>query len=231
LILFDPYLVNIIEGAWLTLVVAFGSLLIAIALGLAGALGKLSRFRALRIVATLYSSVVRGVPDLVLMLLVFYGGQLAINQLLSLSGSNASVDIDPLSAGIATIGFIYGAYLTETFRGAILAIPPGQAEAARAFGMSSARVVISIITPQMIRFALPGFTNIWLVLIKATALVSIIGLTDMMYRAKQASGATHAAFVYFLAAGAVYLLITTVSLWILGALMRRFSRGVRQASA
>ena len=227
----DPYLVNIVAGAWLTLVVAFGSLAVAIALGLLGALSKLSTVAVLRIGATLYSTVVRGVPDLVLMLLVYYGGQIAINQLLAALGSDTSIDVEPLTAGILTIGFIYGAYLTETFRGAILAIPRGQAEAARAFGMSRFRVVISIVSPQMIRFALPGFTNIWLVLVKATALVSIIGLTDMMYRAKQASGATQTAFVYFLAAGAVYLAITTVSLWLLKGLDAHYSRGVRRANA
>jgi arginine/ornithine transport system permease protein len=231
LIPIDPYVVNIVAGAWLTLVVAFGSLAVAITLGLIGALAKLSGVFVLRAAATLYSTLVRGVPDLVLMLLIYYGGQIAINQLISAAGSEANIDVDPLTAGILTIGFIYGAYLTETFRGAILAIPRGQAEAARAFGMSRLRVVVSIITPQMIRFALPGFTNIWLVLVKATALVSIIGLTDMMYRAKQASGATQTAFTYFLAAGAVYLLITTISLWLLKGLDAHYSRGVKRANA
>ncbi len=226
----DPYLVNIISGAGLTLVVGLGSLALATLLGLLGALAKLSASRALRVVAQLYSSVVRGIPDLVLMLLVFYGGQMGINQLLAAMGSDASVDVEPISAGMITIGFIYGAYLTETFRGAILSIPQGQAEAGLAFGMSRLRVTASIVAPQMVRFALPGFANTWLVLLKATALVSIIGLNDMMYRAKQASGATREPFVYFITAGVVYLVITSVSLIVLRMLETRFSRGVRRAS-
>ena len=226
----DPYLVNIISGAGLTLVVGLGSLAVAMVLGLFGALAKLSGSRTLRIMAQLYSSVIRGIPDLVLMLLVFYGGQMGINQLLADIGSEATVDVEPISAGIITIGFIYGAYLTETFRGAIQSIPSGQAEAALAFGMSRLRVTASIIAPQMVRFALPGFANTWLVLLKATALVSIIGLNDMMYRAKQASGATREPFVYFITAGLVYLVITSCSLIVLRMLETRFSRGVRQVS-
>jgi His/Glu/Gln/Arg/opine family amino acid ABC transporter permease subunit len=227
----DPYLINILAGAGLTLVVGISSLMIATALGLLAALAKLSAARPLRMFAQLYSGVVRGVPDLVLMLLVFYGGQIGLNQLLAALGSEASIDVEPLSAGILTIGFIYGAYLSEIFRGAILAIPVGQAEAAEAFGMSRWRVTKSIVAPQMVRFALPGFTNTWLVLVKATALVSIIGLNDMMYRAKQASGATQSPFIYFLTAGAIYLVITSASLLVLKALEHRFSRGVRRASA
>ena len=227
----DPYLVNILAGAGLTITVGIGSLLVATLLGLAAALAKLSGSRALRLFAQTYSGIVRGVPDLVLMLLVFYGGQIGINQLLAAFGSDASIDVEPLSAGILTIGFIYGAYLSEIFRGAILAIPSGQAEAGLAFGMSRLRVTASIVAPQMVRFALPGFTNTWLVLVKATALVSIIGLNDMMYRAKQASGATQSPFIYFLSAGAVYLVITSASLLVLKVLETRFSRGVRRANA
>jgi arginine/ornithine transport system permease protein len=227
----DPYLISIIEGAGLTLAVGLGSLVIATVLGLLSALAKLSGRRILRALAQIYSSVIRGIPDLVLMLLVFYGGQMGINQLLAAMGSEASVDIEPISAGILTIGFIYGAYLSEVFRGAILSIPPGQAEAGYAFGMSRLRVTTAIVAPQMVRFALPGYANTWLVLVKATALVSIIGLNDMMYRAKQASGATRQPFIYFLTAGAVYLAITSLSLIALRLIEARFSRGVRRAQA
>jgi arginine/ornithine transport system permease protein len=226
----DGYTLNILGGAWLTVAVAIGSLAVALVLGLAGAAAKLSGRRALVVGATAYTTVIRGIPDLVLMLLVFYGGQTAVNALGASLGYEGNIDVDPFVAGVLTIGFIYGAYLTETFRGAILAIPRGQAEAGLAFGMRRRTVWWRIILPQMLRLALPSLTNNWLVLTKATALVSVIGLGDMMYRAKQAGGATRAAFLYFLIAAAVYLLITTLSLLGLRALEKRLDVGVRRVA-
>ena len=132
-------------------------------------------------IASSYTTVIRGVPDLVVMLLVFYGGTIGINHLLEMSGSKATLDINPFVAGVLTLGFIYGAYMTETFRGAILSIPKGQMEAAWAFGMGRTQTFLRITAPQMVRYALPGFTNNWLVLIKSTALVSLIGLKEMTY--------------------------------------------------
>ena len=129
-----------------------------------------------------------------------------------------------------TIGFIFGAYLTETFRGAIMAIPAGQREAGIAYGMSQWQVFARIIFPQMVRFALPGFTNNWLVLVKSTALVSVIGLSDMMSRAGHAAGATREPFTFYLTVAALYLLITGVSNLLLGMLQKRYALGVRTAS-
>ena len=110
------------------------------------------------------------------------------------------IDINPFIAGISTIGFIFGAYMTETFRGAILAVNRGQLEAGYAYGMSGIQVFSRILLPQMVRHALPGFGNNWLVLVKTTALVSIIGLDDMVRKAGMAAGATRNA-VYFLCRG------------------------------
>jgi His/Glu/Gln/Arg/opine family amino acid ABC transporter permease subunit len=224
----DGYLLSILGGAWLTVAVAVGSLAVAVVLGLAGAAAKLSGRRVLVFAATVYTTLIRGIPDLVLMLLVFYGGQTLVNLAVERLGYDGNIDVNPFVAGVITIGFIYGAYLTETFRGAIQAIPRGQAEAGVAFGMSPLQVMGRIVLPQMVRLALPGLTNNWLVLVKATALVSIIGLGDMMYRAKQASGATRSAFLYFLLAALVYLAITSFSLVALRLVEKRFSLGVRQ---
>ncbi len=224
------YLPNILDGATVTLTVALASLAIAVMLGLAGAAMKLSTSRAARSLATVYTTVIRGVPDLVLMLLIFYGGQLAINELAPRLGYAGYVDINPFLAGVLTIGFIFGAYLTETFRGAIMAIPAGQREAGIAYGMSARQVFGRIIFPQMVRFALPGFTNNWLVLIKATALVSLIGLQDMTYRAKQASAATREPFTFLLFAAGLFLLYTWVSHLLLGMLQKRYALGVRTAA-
>ena len=223
------YGASLLQGAALTLAVALGSLLLALVLGLAGATAKLSASTFWRRAATVYTTVIRGVPDLVLMMLIFYGGQIAVNALLNALGLE-SVDIDPFVAGVATLGFIFGAYFTETFRGAIQAVPKGQIEAGRAFGMSAWLVFRRITAPQMLRFAIPSFTNNWLVLVKSTALVSLIGLNDMLQKAQQAAGATRQPFTFYLAVGALYLAVTTVSVLALRALEQRVSRGAKVAA-
>ena len=222
------YYGSILHGALLTVGVSLAALVVAVVLGLLGAAAKLSGRRALVAAATLYTTVICGVPELVLMLLVFYGGSIGINKLLELSGTGATLDINPFGAGVMTLGFIYGAYMTETFRGAILAIPRGQFEAATAFGMGPLQVFLRITAPQMVRYALPGFTNNWLVLIKATALVSLIGLHEMTYLAKQASAATRSPFAFFLFTAALFLLYTWISLQVLHRLHARYSLGTRR---
>ncbi|MCS4292637.1 arginine/ornithine transport system permease protein [Comamonas sp. BIGb0152] len=224
----SDYFQSILMGSLLTVAVSLASAAIATVLGLLGASAKLSGRRPLVVLATVYTSVVRGIPELVMMLLIFYGGAIGLNTLLEKMGSESSVDLNPFVAGSFTIGFIYGAYMTETFRGAILAIPKGQMEAAWAFGMSPLKTFFRITLPQMVRYALPGFTNNWLVLIKATALVSLIGLQDMTYLAKQASAAAREPFIFFLFTAALYLVYTSVSLWALGRLNARYSLGTEK---
>jgi arginine/ornithine transport system permease protein len=224
----NAYYTAILQGSVLTVGVSLLALLVSIVLGLLGAAAKLSGRPVLVWVATTYTTVIRGVPDLVVMLLVFYGGTIGLNHLLELSGSQATVDINPFTAGVLTIGFIYGAYMTETFRGAILSIPKGQMEAAWAFGMGRTQTFLRITAPQMVRYALPGFTNNWLVLIKATALVSLIGLKEMTYIAKQASAATRSPFVFFLFTAALFLVYTSVSLYALKKLNARYSQGTQK---
>ncbi|MCA2998300.1 MAG: ABC transporter permease subunit [Rhodocyclaceae bacterium] len=224
------FLPTLLDGTLTTLGVAGASLVIAVLLGLVGAAAKLSRVPVIRWLASTYTTVVRGVPDLVLMLLIFFGGQIGINAAAAALGYEGYVDINPFVAGVATIGFIFGAYLTETFRGALMAIPAGQREAGLAFGMSPMRVFLRITFPQMVRLAIPGFTNNWLVLVKSTAIVSVIGLTDMMHSAGLAAGATREPFTFYLAAAAIYLAITSISLLALGALEKRVTVGLRRAA-
>jgi arginine/ornithine transport system permease protein len=224
----QSYFAVILQGAVLTVGVSLCALLVAIALGLTGAAAKLSGHPVLVALATTYTTLIRGIPELVLMLLVFYGGTIGLNNLLEWMGSEATVDIPPFAAGVLTIGFIYGAFMTETFRGAILAIPKGQMEAAWAFGMGRGQTFMRITLPQMVRYALPGFTNNWLVLIKATALVSLIGLKDMTYLAKQASAATRSPFLFFMFTGMLFLLYTWVSLVALKKVQARYSLGTRR---
>ena len=226
----SAYYTAILQGSALTVGVSLCALLVSIVLGLAGAAAKLSGHPVLVALATVYTTIIRGIPELVLMLLIFYGGTIGINHLLEWMGSETSVDINPFFAGVLTIGFIYGAYMTETFRGAMLSIPKGQLEAAVSFGMGNVQAFMRITAPQMVRYALPGFTNNWLVLIKATALVSLIGLQEMTYLAKQASAATRSPFEFFLFTAALFLIYTTVSLLVLRKLNARYSLGTKRGT-
>lgn len=220
---------TILDGAWLTVQLALLSMAVAVALGLLGAAFRLSPVRWLALMGETYATVIRGIPELVLILLIFFGGQDLVNRIAPLLGYEDYIDINPFVAGVGTLGFIYGAYLSETFRGAFMAIPKGQGEAGLAYGMSPLRVFLRILVPQMIRLAIPGITNNWLVLVKATALISLVGLQDMMARAKSAGDATREPFTYIILAAAVYLAITSVSLLVLRYLERRYSVGVKAA--
>lgn len=233
---------SLVEGAWVTLQVALLSLLLAAILGMLGALAKLSPYRWARAIATVYTTVIRGIPDLVLMMLIFFGGQMLLND--SLYNINEwlnnyfissdpnhewaqylpdYIEISPFVAGILTIGFIFGAYMAETFRGAIMAVDKGELEAAKAYGMSGVLAFRRILFPQMIRHALPGFGNNWLVLLKTTALVSIIGLDDMVRKGSLAAGTTQMPFTFYMTVAVIFLLFTTLSTSALKWAERRFS--------
>ncbi|EOW2769199.1 ABC transporter permease, partial [Acinetobacter baumannii] len=212
---------------WMTIQLALLSLLLSVIIGLIGASSKLSNIKALRYIATAYTTLIRSVPDLVIMLLLFYSLQLGLNQITEALQMD-QIDINPFVAGVITLAFIYGAYFTETFRGAFQSVPRGQIEAAMAYGMTPWQVFHRVLFPQMMRFALPGIGNNWQVLIKATALVSIIGLTDIVKITQDAGRSTMQLFFFSIVAAAIYLAITTVSNLILIWLERHYSAGVRK---
>ncbi len=219
----------LLEGARLTVLVGFASMVIAVFLGLIGAWGKLARSRIAQVAASTYTTVIRGIPELVLILLVYYGVPTLIQDIIAAAGREIIVDLNPFTAGVATIGFIYGAFATEVFRGAYLAIPKGQIEAARAMGMSPALTFRRITLPQMWRFALPGLGNVWMVLIKATALISVIQLPELMRNADIASRATRMPFTFYFAASLLYLVITIASMILQQKAEVWANRGVRRA--
>ncbi len=236
------YEASILKGAWLTVEVAVLSLLLAVILGMLGALAKMAPYRWARAVATLYTTIIRGIPDLVLMMLIFFGGQILLNNSLYsvnewlnewMTGRNPAhewteylpdyIDVSPFVAGVLTIGFIFGAYMAETFRGAIMAVDKGEMEAAKAYGMSGVMAFRRILLPQMIRHALPGFGNNWLVLLKTTALVSIIGLEDMVRVSSLAAGSTKMPFTFYMTVAVIFLFLTAVSTGLLKLVERKFS--------
>ena len=219
------YLPRLFQGALLTLAVAATSFFFSFVIGMIGAQMRLSRFAWVRAIASAYSSILRGVPELVWMLLLFFGIQMWLNQWTEYLGFGL-IEINPFTAGVLVLSLIYGAYFTETIRGAIMAIPPGQMEAGMAYGMSDWQILRRITFPLMMRFALPGIRNNWLALSKATAVVSIIGLEDVVRIANQAGAAEHQSLLFNLCAAVAFLLITIASLYFFKYLDRTYRKGI-----
>ncbi len=223
------YMPSIIDGTLMTIALAVVSVLLSVVLGMLGAWAKLSKSGLAQNIGGAYTTLIRGVPDLVLMLLLFFGGQMMLNRLGDTTGLWDYIEINQFVAGVLVIGFIYGAYLTETFRGAYMAIPRGQIEAGVACGMSGALVSRRIIWPLLVRYGLPSFGNNWLVLLKTTALVSVLGLQELVYNAFSAGRSTRQLFTFMLVALVMYLLLTAISDVGLRWLERKYSVGVRRA--
>jgi polar amino acid transport system permease protein len=178
----------------------------------------------LRDLLAVYTTVVRAVPELVLILILYYAVTDALNQALVAFGF-ARVQLSGLAAGIAVLGVVQGAYATEVLRGAILAVPPGQIEAARAMGMPPGLLARRITLPAMLSFALPGLANLWLVATKDTALLAVVGFGELTQETRQAAGATKAYFTFFMAAGMLYLALSLVSGTLFGRVERWARRG------
>ncbi len=217
------------DGVQITLLVAVCAMTLALVMGLIGAWGKLSQSKVAHGAANTYTTVIRGVPELLLILIVYYGTPTLIQGILEDFGYDVILDINPFLAGCITIGFIYGAFSTEVFRGAILAVDKGQIEAAYATGMSRMLMARRILLPQMWRFALPGLGNVWMVLIKATSLISIIQLPELLRNADIAARAVHLPFTFYFAASLIYLGLTVVSMVVQGRAEAWANRGVRRA--
>ena len=222
------YMPLILSGAFLTLQLALVTLALSMVLGLIGASMMMSKVGFIRRLAVAYSTVIRGVPDLVWMLLIYYGAQILINDWADRL-EVVPIELNPFMAGVLTLSVIFGAYFSETFRGAILAVPKGLPEAGHAYGMSPWQVFKRITFPLLMRFALPGIRNNWQVLIKSTALVSIIGLADLVKAAQDAGKSTYQLFYFLVLAALIYLLITSASNFVLRRLERRYSAGAREA--
>jgi His/Glu/Gln/Arg/opine family amino acid ABC transporter permease subunit len=205
------YAPMVLSGLGLTVKLALFSVALSIVFGVFGALLKLSSNLSCQRVGNAYTLLIRGIPDLVLMLLIYFGGQTLLNSIGHATGAWDYIEISAFWAGCVTIGFIFGAYMTETFRGAFMALDKGQLEAAQACGFSRKQIFINIVWPQIIPLALPSFTNNWLVLLKTTALVSIIGLQDVMYNANQAGRTSQEPFMFLVLAFFIYLFLTLLS--------------------
>lgn len=215
----------ILQGALVTLEIALLAYAIGLLLGLLGASARLSHWRPLQATAVGYSTLVRAIPELLLIILLYYAGPQAFNSALDALGWDGSLAISGFATAVGVLAFVQGAYMTEVFRGAILAIPRGQLEAADAYGFSRWIRFRRIVVPAMLPNALPGMSNLWLILIKDTALVSVIGFEELFFTAQQAAASTRSYFLFYAVAGALYLVMTLGSNVLFGRAERYVRRG------
>jgi polar amino acid transport system permease protein len=211
-------------GLLLTVNISVFAYGLAIFLGLCGAMGKLAGGKWLRMVLDGYTTLVRAIPDLVLLLLLYYAGTDGINRMLVAIGLGP-IEINGLVAAIVVLGFVYGAYATEVMRAAIQAVPVGQTEAAKAYGMSPLLGFRRVTLPAMLPYAIPGMANVWLNVSKASALISVVGFTELALATKQAAGVSKLYLMFYVFTLLVYLSITLVSNQLFGWLERRVRRG------
>ncbi|AQQ05698.1 ABC transporter permease [Roseibium algicola] len=215
----------LLAGFAASLQLAVGGFGLGLLIGIGGAFGKLYGGPILRDLLEVYTTVIRAVPELVLILLLYYAGTDAVNTLLMLVGL-PRVDISGLAAGIFVIGVVQGAYSTEVLRGAIKAVPPGQIEAARAYGMSPFKTLRRITLPAMLPYAIPGLSNLWLIATKDTALLAVVGFSELTLVTRQAAGSTKAYMLFYCAAGVMYLTLTLVSNRVIAHIEKRARRGI-----
>jgi polar amino acid transport system permease protein len=210
---------QLLAGAGVTIALAFAALIFGLLLGLLGAAAKLSPIPWISIPVAGFFNLLRGVPEFLILLIVYFGAANVLGDRLAFG---------PFGAGVFALGMVFGSYASETLRGGFLAVPPGQMDAARAFGMNPTQGFFRIRLPQAWRFALPGIGNLWQGLLKDTSLVSVLGLEEILRKARIAAEVTKHPFTFYLAAMAMYLAIVSVSNPAFAWLERRASRGVRR---
>ncbi|UWQ74031.1 ABC transporter permease [Leisingera sp. M658] len=214
---------NLLRGLANSLQIAIGAYGLGLAIGLFGAYGKLYGGKVTRDLLAIYTTVIRAVPELVLILILYYVGSDIINKISEGLGGGR-VEINGVAAGIWVLGIVQGAYATEVLRGAIQAVPVGQIEAAKSYGMPAFMIMRRVTIPAMMSFAVPGLANLWLIATKDTALLAVVGFNELTLETRQAASSTRAYFTFFLAAGFLYLMVTLCS----GAVFARIEKWARR---
>jgi polar amino acid transport system permease protein len=209
-------------GAWLTIRLALATLPFGLVLGLAVALMRDSGRSVLRIPSNVFTTVFRGLPELLTLLLVYFGGQMLLARIFG------EMEVSAFIAGLVALGLVFAAYASEVFLGALRAVGRGQYEAGQALGLRPPAVFRLIILPQLIRLALPGLANLWLVLLKETSLVSVIALNDLLRQTSVAVRATKEPFLFYLVACLIYLAMSAVSSVGIAGIERWSARGMRR---
>lgn len=214
-------------GALTTLAVTIASLAVGAVLGTLVAWAKLTGPRPIAYLGDAYTTVFRGVPELLVIYLVYFGGSHAVTSVGKMMGVEGFLGLPSFLAGALAVGVISGAYQAEVYRGAFLAVVPGEIEAARAIGMSKWLRFRRIVAPQVMRFALPGLGNVWQLSLKDSALVSVTGLAELMRTSQVAAGSTHQYFLFYIVGGCLYLVLTSFSDRAFGAAEARIGKTFR----
>lgn len=206
------------------------SLILSVIFGLLGSTAKLSQSRVAQFLAKAYTVIFRGTPELVVVLLIYFGSAVFLTGLVqAFDPSVKFIDIPPFWAGACAIGLVVGSYMTETFRGAFMGVPPGQVEAAKALGLTKFQTFFYVRLPQMWRLALPNFGNHMLSIMKDTALISVIGLEEIVFVGQMATTVTQQPFFMYMVVALIYLAMTTVITLIVGGLERYANRHMEGA--
>lgn len=214
-----------LAGTAMTVEISVCGYAVGIGLGLLGAWAKLSPARPARWLGDLYTTLVRAVPELLLIILLYYTGTTKLRELLVALGASPDIQVNAFAAAVATLGFVQGAYMTEIFRGAILAVPRGVMEAGRALALKPAHRFRLILFPLMMRYALPGMSNQWLAILKDSSLISVVGFSELLFTGKTAAGSTKEYFFFYLYTAILFLALTLVSNAGIGQIKRRVNRG------
>jgi len=215
----------LLQGAFITISIALATLPFGLALGLIVALGKRSDSAILRWLSTVYTTVFRGVPELLTLYIIYFGIQILLQELWAKLGLPGNFSMPPFVAGMVALGVVLSAFSSEVWLGALNSIQKGQREAASALGLSKAQAFRLVVFPQLIRVALPGLGNNWMVLLKETSLVSVITLPDIMFITTRANVVTKEPFLFFGAAMLIYFAFSLISAWGLGRVEARTNRG------
>jgi octopine/nopaline transport system permease protein len=203
----------LLRATLMTVAVSCVAFLLGSVLGALIAWARIQGDRGLRLGAEAYITVLRGIPDLLVIYLLYFGGSAAMSAVGHAFGAQGFVGVNAFAAGAIAVGIISGAYQSEIFRGAFGAIARGELEAARAVGMSGRLLFRRIVVPQTLRFAIPGLGNVWQLALKESALISVVGLTEILRQAQVGAGSTRQPFAFFITAAALYLLLSSVTGW------------------
>ena len=221
---------EMVVAALMTVALSISSYAVGLVFGCIGAALKLVDSRAAHLVGDVYTTVFRGVPELLVIYLFFFGGSLAVMTVAGLFGHSGYIEVPAFLVGMFAIGVVAGAYAAESIRGGYLAIPRGLLEAGLAYGMTRTHLFARIIFPQALRYALPGLSNLWLINLKSTARLSVTGLVEVTRQANIAAGSTYKFLYFYVVAAAIYAVLSLFSTVIIKRIETWANRGTSRAA-
>ena len=222
---------ELFRATLMTIAVSITAMLIGFSFAAIFTTLKLSKFKFLNLIANIYTTIIRGIPELLVIYLLFFGGSGAVMYVAKIFGYNGYIELNAFTIGTIAVGAISGAYSTEVIRGAVNAVPKGQFEAGKTLGLKPYPLNMMVIFPQVARIALPGIGNVWQITLKDTALISVTGLVEIMRQSRIAAGSTHEPFIFYTAAIILYLLITRLSNIFFDKAEKKYSQGFVTRSA